>query len=511
MSKEIYGIDLGTTYSCIAEISDLDKLPVVIKNSEELQTTASVVYFDEYDSPVVGGEAKRCMQQNPSRTVAFIKREMSNPSYSRTIGSNKISPVKISAMILKKLVDDANLNREYRGKSSIKDVVITVPAYFGNTERELTKQAGEAAGLNVLALLNEPTAAALSYGANKLEGKTFMVYDLGGGTFDVSIMRVTNGNLVTLSTDGDHHLGGVDWDTEIVNYALSNCCGVDETYEDIKNTKDGGTLILAAEQCKKLLSKNQESPIRFRYKNRMYTKAISRSIFEDLTSDLLQKTIDVVHHAMSISTDRNATIDEIILVGGSSYMPMVKNRLLKEFPETNIRLDQFEPDLAVAKGAAIHAYNLANPLLGAAAGVRIAKDLGSRSYGMGTTRNNGSERIIKNLILRTDPMIFERRSYFHTLRDGQTTVNIPIYENTSIERAIAPNQGQLLFSKDISWGYPVPAGTSIVATVKRGSDGIVHIEVECQEKKVFFEIKPENSLSQYEISKLKNELDNMQF
>ena len=108
-------------------------------------------------------------------------------------------------------------------------------------------------------------------------------------------------------------------------------------------------------------------------------------------------------------------------------------------------------------------------------------------------------------------MIFERRSYFHTLRDGQTTVNIPIYENTSIERAIAPNQGQLLFSKDISWGYPVPAGTSIVATVKRGSDGIVHIEVECQEKKVFFEIKPENSLSQYEISKLKNELDNMQF
>ena len=511
MSKEIYGIDLGTTYSCIAEISDLDKLPVVIKNSEELQTTASVVYFDEYDSPVVGGEAKRCMQQNPSRTVAFIKREMSNPSYSRTIGSNKISPVKISAMILKKLVDDANLNREYRGKSSIKDVVITVPAYFGNTERELTKQAGEAAGLNVLALLNEPTAAALSYGANKLEGKTFMVYDLGGGTFDVSIMRVTNGNLVTLSTDGDHHLGGVDWDTEIVNYVLSNCCCVDETYEDIKNTKDGGTLILAAEQCKKLLSKNEESPMRFRYKNRMYTRAIKRSTFEELTSDLLQKTMDVVHHAMSISTDRNASIDEIILVGGSSYMPMVKNRLLKEFPGTKIRLDQFEPDLAVAKGAAIHAYNLANPLLGAAAGVRIAKDLGSRSYGMGTTRNNGSESIIKNLILRTDPMIFERRSYFSTLRDDQTTVHIPIYENTSIERVITPNQGKLLFAKDISWGYPVPAGTSVVATVKRGSDGIVHIEVECQEKKVFFEIKPENSLSQYEMRKLKNELDNMQF
>ena len=508
MAKEVYGIDLGTTYSCIAEISELDKLPAVIKNSEELQTTASVVYFDDYDSPIVGGEAKRCMQQNPTRTVAFIKREMSNTSYSRTIGSQTISPVKVSAMILKKLVDDANLNREYRGKSAIKDVVITVPAYFGNTERELTKQAGEAAGLNVLALLNEPTAAALSYGANKLEGKTFMVYDLGGGTFDVSIMRVANGDLVTLSTDGDHHLGGVDWDTEIVNYVLSNCCGVDERYEDIKYTKDGGTLILAAEQCKKLLSKNEESPMRFRYKNRMYTKAIKRSVFEELTSDLLQKTIDVVHHAIAISTDRHATIDEIILVGGSSYMPMVKNRLLKEFPGTKVCLDQFEPDLAVAKGAAIHAYNLANPFIGAAAGVRIAKDLGSRSYGIGVLMNN--ENVIKNLILRTDPMIYERKYFFATLKDNQTSQIIRLFENTCIERLIPYNQGKLLSAKDISWGYKVPAGTSVIATVKRGSDGIVHIEVECQNNKVFFDIKPENALSAYDLEKLKKDIGGMQ-
>ena len=511
MSKEVYGIDLGTTYSCIAEISELDKLPVVIKNSEELQTTASVVYFDEYDSPVVGGEAKRCMQQNPSRTVAFIKREMSNPSYCRTIGAHTISPIKISAMILKKLVDDANLNREYRGKSSIRDVVITVPAYFGNTERELTKQAGEAAGLNVLALLNEPTAAALSYGANKLEGKTFMVYDLGGGTFDVSIMRVTNGNLVTLSTDGDHHLGGVDWDTEIVNYVLSNCCGVDETYDDIKDTKEGGTLILAAEQCKKLLSKNAESPMRFRYKNRMYTKAISRSTFEELTSDLLQKTIDVVHHAMSISTDRNASIDEIILVGGSSYMPMVKNRLMEEFPGTKVRLDQFEPDLAVAKGAAIHAYNLANPLMGAAAGVRIAKDLGSRSYGMGTINPNTGENIIRNLILRTDPMVYEGYATFTTRYDNQTDVNINIFENKSIERRIPKQDGVLIASKTLSWGYPVPQGTRITDKIKRGSDGIVHIEVECKGKTVYFEIKSNRSLGEKELESLKDELNNMQF
>lgn len=512
MSKEVYGIDLGTTYSCIAEISELDKLPVVIKNSEELQTTASVVYYDEYDSPIVGGEAKRCMQQNPTRSIAFIKREMSDSSYSRTIGANTITPVKISAMILKKLVDDANLNREYRGKSSISDVVITVPAYFGHTERELTKQAGEAAGLNVLALLNEPTAAALSYGANKLEGKTFMVYDLGGGTFDVSIMRVTNGNLVTLSTDGDHHLGGVDWDTEIVNYVLSNCCGVDERYEDIKDSKDGGTLILAAEQCKKLLSKNEESPMRFRYKNRMYTKAIKRSTFEELTSDLLQKTIDVVHHAMSISTDKNANIDEIILVGGSSYMPMVKNKLIDEFPDCEVRLDQFEPDLAVAKGAAIHAYNLANPLfVGVSGGVKILQDLSSRSYGIASIDYYTGENVVENIVLRTDPIVYGETILFQTTTEGQDSVDITIFESASSERTIPRYEGKMIASKTISWGYPVPIHTTIVARVKRESNGIVSIEVECQDEKVSFELKPENALDEDQMKDLKKELKDLQF
>lgn len=510
MAKDIFGIDLGTTYSCISEISPLDKLPVVIKNSDDLQTTPSVVFYDDYDQPIVGGEAKRCMIQNPARSVAFIKREMSNPSYRRTIGSETISPVKISAMILKKLVDDANLNRQYRGKCKIKDVVITVPAYFGNNERELTKQAGEVAGLNVLALLNEPTAAALSYGTTHLEGKNFMVYDLGGGTFDVSIMRMNNGVLETLSTDGDHHLGGVDWDTELVNYVLSSCCGTSERYEDIKDTRDGGALILAAEQCKKLLSKNEESPMRFRYRNRMFTKPIKRTLFEELTSDLLQKTIDVVRHAISISTNKYAKIDEIILVGGSSYMPMVKERLRKEFPGTPIRLDQFEPDLAVSKGAAIHAYNLANPVYGPAGGVEIGKDLGSRSYGIEITDSDTGEQRIRNVILRTDPIVFQGQSNFQTKDDGQTSVFIAICENKSIERSVSLKDGVRLMAQTISWGYPVPAKTPVIAYVKRGADGIIHIEVECQKKTVKFEIKPDQALSDDEKKRLKQEIGGMQ-
>mgnify|MGYP002856235011 CR=1 FL=1 len=510
MAKEVFGIDLGTTNSCIAEISSLDKLPIVIKNSEDLQTTPSVVFYDDYGSPIVGGEAKRCMVQDPSRAVAFIKREMSNPTYKRVIGCETISPVKVSAMILKKLVDDANLSREYKGKSKIKDVVITVPAYFGNNERELTKQAGEVAGLNVLALLNEPTAAALSYGTSHLEGKNFMVYDLGGGTFDVSIMRMKNGVLETLSTDGDHHLGGMDWDIELVNYVLSNCCGTSDRYDNIKNTRDGGALILAAEQCKKLLSKNTESPMRFRYKNRMYTKPIKRSLFEELTSDLLQRTIDVVRHAISISTNRYATINEIILVGGSSYMPMVKERLRKEFPGTTIRLDQFEPDLAVAKGAAIHAYNLANPAYTPAAGVKMGKDLASRSYGVGVIMRDTNEEKIQNLILRTDSMVYSGTATTCTKNDGQTDVYIQIYENISVDKYVDRTDGTSIAAQTISWGYPVPKDTDITYIIKRGIDGIVHIEVECQSKKIYFDIKPDQSLSEYEKNRLKREIDGMQ-
>ena len=508
MAKDVFGIDLGTTYSCIAEISSLDKLPIVIKNNDDLQTTPSIVYFDEYGSPIVGGEAKRCMGGDPSRAVAFIKREMSNSNYKRTIGNETISPVKISAMILKKLVDDANLNREYRGLSKITDVVITVPAYFGNNERELTKQAGEVAGLKVLELLNEPTAAALSYGTSHLEGKTFMVYDLGGGTFDVSIMRMRYGVLETLSTDGNHHLGGVDWDTELVNHVLAKCCGTNERYENIKNGRDGGALILAAEQCKKLLSKNMESPMKFRYKGRMYVTAIKRSLFEELTANLLQRTIDVVRHAQSISTDKYAKIDEIILVGGSSYMPMVKEKLSKEFPGVPLRLDQYEPDLAVAKGAAIHAYNLGNPNYNPAGGVKIGKDLSSRSYGFRCFVNNVEQ--ISNLLLRSHPMVYDGVEYFETRDEDQSRVTAAIYENTENEKYISLEKGKLIFEEDISWGYPVPKGTKVTVHVKRASDGIVHIEAECQSKKLYFDIKPDQALSNYEKYKLQREIGDMQ-
>lgn len=486
MSEEIYGIDLGTTNSCVALLNPATNQPEVIANQFNFQTTPSVVFYDEYDNPIVGDDAKNSMKSNPNRAVAFIKREMSNKHYQRKIGEEEITPVKISALILKKLIDDANIAREYEGKSPIHKAVITVPAYFGNDERELTRQAAEIAGIECVGLLNEPTAAALCYGKNVFEGKTIMVYDLGGGTFDVSIIRMHNGEIETLSTDGNHELGGVDWDECLVNYALMKVPAADgQSYQDIKNSREGGEMILSAEICKKALTSNEKAPMRFRFKGKPCNVEISKGLFEEFGEELMDKTILCVRHAIDLAPS-DTKIDEIILVGGSSRMPMVKNRLMKEFPNTHIRLDQFEPDLAVAKGAAIYAADQSK-----------IEDKASRSYGI-LTRTG-----ITNVLLRTDPMVFSGESYFETAYNDQESALIQIYENSSAEREVPENQGILLLKKELTWGGPVAEGTLVTARVKRGKDGIVSIEMECQGHKVEIKIEPKNMLPEEEVKKLK--------
>ena len=506
---EIFGIDLGTTNSCIATLDIDSQQPVVIKNSSDMQTTPSVVFYDEYDQPIVGDEAKRSMGSDPQRAVAFIKREMSNPGYKRKIGNIEISPVKISAMILKKLVDDANMARQYEGKKQIMQAVITVPAYFGNDERMLTRKAGELAGLEVLDLLNEPTAAALSYGKSTFkEGKVIMVYDLGGGTFDVSIMKMENGVLNTLSTDGDHHLGGVDWDAILVDHALISK-GYDECYDDIANSREGGQMILAAEQCKKMLTQNPKAPFKFRYKGKIEVVEVSRAVFEELTQEKLDQTISCVHNAIKLAG--GVKIDEIILVGGSCRMPMVRRRLEKEFPQLNIRLDQFEPDLAVAKGAARQAQNIATPesTIGQ---IKIGKDKGSRSYGV-SALDGSDNHVMKifNLIKRTDPMEVEKTDdTFKTSYEGQQAVDICIYEDASPEYCVPLNKGRLLKKGEIRWGFPVPKGTQLVYKVKRGKDGIVHISALCQGKEFHTTIEPKLMLSEAEMMKILDEFEDIQ-
>lgn len=499
--KEVFGIDLGTTNSCIAVIGE-DGLPKVIKNLDDEFTTPSVVYYDEEGEIYAGKEAKSGMGGAPERTVAFIKREMSNKEYKRCIGDMEVSPVEVSAIILKKVVDDANEQRSYEGLPPIKEAVITVPAYFGNMERELTKQAGKIAGLEVLDLLNEPTAAALSYGTKGLEGKTFMIYDLGGGTFDISIMRMKNGVLDTLSTDGDHKLGGVDWDIALLDYALQTS-GLDVTYDDIKEEKDAAKMLYNAEICKKNLSKSDKASIKLIYKRKQYVKDVSRSLFEEITEDLLENTIDMIHHAIKIAREplTVSDIDEIILVGGSSYMPMVKKRLQKEF-NCNIKLDNLEPDRAIAQGAALHAARLSGE---ENVNVVLGDDMGSRSYGI-KCYNGDNKLVVENIIKRTDSLEYEDTREFYTREEGQECVSIGIYENTSIEDSIAVSKSVLVEEKNLNWGFPVPKDTVVTLHVSRGKDGIIHVWGECQNQEVSFEIKPEGLFSEEEAERLKNEL-----
>lgn len=510
---EIFGIDLGTTNSCIATIDELGGQPVVIKNSFDMQTTPSVIYFDEYDQPLVGDEAKRSMAMDPSRAVAFIKREMSNATYRRMVGNVEVTPIMASHLILRKLVDDANAAREFEGKKPVKKAVITVPAYFGNDERERTRKAGELAGLEVIDLVNEPTAAALSYGkATFTEGKTVMVYDLGGGTFDVSIIKMRNGKLDTISTDGDHKLGGVDWDATLVDFALLSQ-GLDVTYDDIADKKEGGQLILEAEKCKKMLSTNDKAPMKFRYKGKMMSLEVTRAVFEELTSEKLNKTINCVRRAVQLAKveDSDLKIDEIILVGGSSRMPMVRRKLEKEFPDVKIRMDRFEPDLAVAKGAAIHAQNLTEKTTRTGRPM-IGVDKGSRSYGVNAidTSDGNTEKIF-NLLYRTEPLEIDKKiDGFSTYAEGQTKLSIKFYENASPEYSLPINKGNLLQTATIDWGTPVPKGTPITYNIIRGKDGIVHIAAQCQGKSCNVTIDSGKVISDDEMRRIKSEFEDIE-
>ena len=498
--EAVFGIDLGTTNSCVATIGE-DGLPQVIKNLDDEFTTPSVVFYDEGGEYYVGKEAKSGMSVEVDRTVAFIKREMSNKDYKRIIDDKEINPVEVSALILKKVVDDANEQRSYEGLPPVRKAVITVPAYFGNMECELTKQAGRIAGLEVLDLLNEPTAAALSYGAKGLEGKTFLIYDLGGGTFDVSIMKMNNGVLDTLATDGDHHLGGVDWDIELLNYMLM-ANGLDVTYDDIKEERESGKMLLSAENCKKNLSKSEKASFKLVYKRKQYVKEVSRCLFEELTEPLLDRTIDIIHHAQKISLEPNAKIDEVILVGGSSYMPMVKERLQKEF-SCPVRLDNLEPDRAVAKGAALHASKLMGDRRVV---VVMGKDLASRSYGVRCLNDNDELHVV-NMVKRTDEIVFEGSHEFCTSVENQEEVCIAIFENISEASSVALNKCTLVEEKTMSWGFPVPKGTPVMVYVSRSSDGTVRIWGECQNKRVDFVVQYRGMYSKDEEDRIRQELE----
>lgn len=348
------GIDLGTTYSAVA-ILQPDGKPAILPNSEGQNITPSVVLFPDvgagYDEPLVGDMAKHSAATSPLDVVQFVKRQMGDPNWRFESTSGSIyTAEEVSAIILKKLKNDAEL---VLGEP-VTDAVITVPAYFDDTRRVATKQAGRIAGLNVLRVLNEPTAAAISYGLNYESNGTVLVYDLGGGTFDVTIMEIKDGSFDVLATDGNRNLGGFDFDNRIANYVM----------EQLESQGAGSNLSLddalvaeireKSELAKKSLSTVTQANIILSVQGKQYRIKITRDHFEEITKDLLRTTQELVEDVMDAAEKKWGDIDHLLLIGGSTRMPMVRN-MVKEIsgkqPELNIN-----PDEAVALGAAIQAY-----------------------------------------------------------------------------------------------------------------------------------------------------------
>lgn len=347
MAKYIFGIDLGTTYSCIAYVDETGRATVV-NNKEGTNTTPSVVNFADPSLVVVGQVAKETAVIDPKNTISLVKTLMGKSNFAISYNGEDLSPEIVSSYILRKMAIDAGeiLNTE------VKDVVITCPAYFGTAERIATKNAGEIAGLNVIEIISEPTAAALYYGCAKVEGeKTVLVYDLGGGTFDVTIMRIGSGKIEVVCSDGNHELGGKDWDAEIMKYLVSQFCaetGFDGDFDEYAQQD----LRLKAEKAKQQLTAREEVPVMLDASGLRARVTLSRNTVDEITQALLNESIEKTDAAIAVAELKGYKVDEILLVGGSTRMPQVKRIILEKY---GIEPKILEPDEAVAKGAAIYA------------------------------------------------------------------------------------------------------------------------------------------------------------
>lgn len=415
MSK-IIGIDLGTTNSCVAVMEG--GKPTVIANAEGARTTPSVVAFTKTGERLVGEPAKRQAVTNAEKTIASIKRDMGTDN-GRTIDDKRYSPQQISAMILQKLKADAE---SYLGEK-VTEAVITVPAYFNDAQRQATKDAGKIAGLDVKRIINEPTAAALAYGLDNEKEQKIMVYDLGGGTFDVSIIEIGDGVIEVLSTNGDTHLGGDDFDNKIIQWMLSEFKkteGVDLAGDKMAMQR----LKEAAEKAKKELSSAMTTNINLPFITataegpKHFDMNLSRAQFEELTHDLVEKTAIPVQNAMKDAGLTNADLGQVLLVGGSTRIPAVQDKvkqLTGKEPGKSLN-----PDECVAIGASVQGGKLAGD---AGAADILLLDVTPLSLSIETMGGVATRLIERNTRIPT-----KKSQIFSTAADNQTAVDINVVQ-----------------------------------------------------------------------------------
>lgn len=515
-SKLVFGIDLGTTYSCIAIVDEQSGRPSLIANAEGDVTTPSAVYFEDSKTRVVGKEAKNTAVLEPDRVVEMVKRHMGEPDWRWSFEGQEFAAEEISAYILRKVADDAEQSLGVRPA----DVVITCPAYFGIPQREATAAAGRIAGLNVLEVINEPTAAAIAYGLQDDSDQVVLVYDLGGGTFDVSVIEVKDGSVSVLATGGDHELGGCDWDEKVVSYlaqewmvqtgSADNPAGSPETLQDLWRR---------AEDAKRSLSARTETKVTVSHQGQRASITLSRAKFDELTAGLLGNTIALTTDTIADARELGCpAIGRLLLVGGSTRMPQVAERLRAEL---GLEPQVHDPDQSVAKGAAVYGQKLA---IGRRISVEIAKQLGanpdevaaqpvpdevreraqeivaaelgmrlpalrqlddmkvtnvlSHSFGVVALRasGGGDQEFISNLVLAQAPLPASRTRTYGTVEDSQHTVHLRVMENTLRDDAVDDlDQGAEVGDAVLQLTSGLPANSKVEVTFEVDRQGRLQI------------------------------------
>jgi molecular chaperone DnaK len=499
------GIDLGTTFSTLA-VLDAEGNPVPIANEEDDVETPSLILLTDSHHVVVGPSRQRAAMEDPEHVVDRVKRYMGNADYKRTFDGHEITPEFLSALILKKLRQDAE-----KRIGPIGNAVITVPYYFNDARRKATQDAGRIAGLNVVDIINEPTAATLTYAWQQGELGTAsttdqkprlaMVYDLGGGTFDVTVVRYTPTHFQVLATDGDVHLGGIDWNDRLVNYVAEEF----KAKHGNDPREDPGTLQMLrhdADQAKIRLSEGPEATIACRHEGKGMTLKVTREQFEDMSADLLQRTCDTATLVLEQAKVKAEELDAVVLVGGSTLMPKVSRMLhdlLGKAPFTGL-----SPHTAVAQGAAIHAAILEAKYRGDASELaeRVRKKLRNvkqeevNSHGLGVAaRNPKTGKMVNHVMIpRNSKLPIEVHRTFVTSEPNQQRVNIKVIEGDAPD----PDACSLLGNCRIT-GLPkdLPKGSPIEVVYAFDASGRVRVRAHDKTggKEAHIEIERKGGLS----------------